>query len=116
MPIKLVTANRLAYAIHCQLYYLVPGPVLSQFEFECGMSGWSDAVQGTPTGNVQTPPEANLTTTLRRDCGFCFHPDRNPLSPDTNINHCLGKIADNFPGSKILAEISYIGCTINTLF
>lgn len=62
--------------------------MLSQFEFSCGVSGWNERIFGDGSGNVQTPPEANLTTAVRRDCGYCIHPF--PYYYSDQINHCIG--------------------------
>ena len=65
-------------------------PILSQFEFEC-VTGptWTASVGGSASNIITTPPNGNLSTTLRTDCGVCVSPARSGFATITNNEqHC----------------------------
>ena len=65
-------------------------PILSQFEFEC-VTGptWAPSVGGSASNIITTPPNGNLSTTLRTDCGVCISPARSGFDTITNNEqHC----------------------------
>ena len=66
-------------------------PILSQFEFECVANPvrWAASVDGSAANIITTPPDANLSTTLRTDCGVCISPARSTFATITNNDqHC----------------------------
>ena len=67
---------------------------VSQFDFSCSgvdISVWDIEVNGSALNTVITPPDANMETTLRRDCHGCL--SRRPgLSNDIiPESHCLSE-------------------------
>ena len=65
-------------------------PILSQFEFEC-VTGptWTASVSGSASNIITTPPNGNLSTALRTDCGVCVSPARSGFAAITdNQQHC----------------------------
>ena len=72
--------------IHC----MYPG--LQQFEFTCDITG--SMMWIGPSNNFAAPNGADLTTSLRTDCGLCQRlPDTSPfISRLDNITHCVGKV------------------------
>ena len=67
-------------------------PILSQFEFECVAGNpvrWAASVDGSASNIITTPPDGNLSTTLRTDCGVCISPARSIFATITNNDqHC----------------------------
>ena len=66
-------------------------PILSQFEFECVANPvrWAPSVDGSAANIITTPPDGNLSTTLRTDCGLCVSPARSIFATITNNEqHC----------------------------
>ena len=85
-------------------------PNLSQFEFGCntGSTGptWTSTVGGTASNTITTPPNGNLSTPLRTDCGVCVSPARSGFATITNNDqHCGCK-------SRVVGnnELSVIKC------
>lgn len=60
----------------------------SQFEFSCEEDDWNVKVSDSTDNTITTPPDANFTTPLRRDCYLCLSPERSRIT-DT-IHHCAG--------------------------
>ena len=66
-------------------------PILSQFEFECVANPvrWAPVVDGSTANIITTPPNGNLSTVLRTDCGVCISPLRSIFAAITNNDqHC----------------------------
>lgn len=64
--------------------------ISSQFEFSCEEEDdWDIRVNGSTENTITTPPDANFSTPLRRDCYMCLSPSRNSATTDP-INHCAG--------------------------
>ena len=62
---------------------------LSQFDFECVAGTWAPSVDGSASNIITTPPDGNLSTTLRTDCGVCISPVRSIFAAITNNDqHC----------------------------
>ena len=65
--------------------------ILSQFDFECVANPvrWAASVDNSADNIITTPPDANLSTTLRTDCGVCISPARSTFATITNNDqHC----------------------------
>ena len=63
--------------------------ILSQFEFECVAGTWTASVGGSANNIITTPPDGNLSTTLRTDCGVCISPAKPLFATITNNEqHC----------------------------
>ena len=67
-------------------------PGLQQFEFTCDITG--NMMWIGPSDNFAAPNGADLTTSLRTDCGRCRRLlDTSPfISRFDNITHCVGKL------------------------
>ena len=68
-------------------------PILSQFDFECITTNpvrWAASVDGSSSNIITTPPDANLLTTPRTDCGVCISAARSIVATITNNEHHCG--------------------------
>ena len=73
-------------------------PILSQFDFECVTNPvrWAPSVDGSASNIITTPPDGNLSTILRTDCGVCISPSRSIFATITNNDqHCGGELRVN---------------------
>lgn len=54
-----------------------------------GNDEWSIGVRGSTRGNLETPPpQATLTTPIKKDCESCINPNRD-FNGDM-LHHCRG--------------------------
>ena len=69
------------------------GTAVEQFDSQCNSGTWSHSVQGDVDNTRTENPTANLSTTTREDCAFCFSPalaSNLRLTTDP-VTHCVGR-------------------------